>query len=36
MKSRLIADGPEKTFALVFEPGEEVSSGLLPALLDLA
>jgi nitrite reductase/ring-hydroxylating ferredoxin subunit/uncharacterized membrane protein len=29
MKSRLIADGPEKTFASVFEPDEEVLPGLL-------
>jgi predicted DNA-binding protein with PD1-like motif len=27
--SKLIQDGSEKTFALVFEPGEEVSAGLL-------
>ena len=29
MKSKVIDNGPEKTFALVFEPGEEVLSGLL-------
>jgi predicted DNA-binding protein with PD1-like motif len=29
MKSKLIDAGPEQTFALVFEPGEEVISGLL-------
>jgi predicted DNA-binding protein with PD1-like motif len=29
MKSRLINDGEEKTFVLVFESGEEVTEGLL-------
>jgi hypothetical protein len=29
MKSKLIDAAPEQTFALVFEPGEEVISGLL-------
>jgi predicted DNA-binding protein with PD1-like motif len=29
MKSKLIDAGPEQTFALVFDPGEEVMSGLL-------
>ena len=29
MKSKLIQDGPEKTFALVFDTGEEVVAGLL-------
>jgi predicted DNA-binding protein with PD1-like motif len=29
MKSKLIHDGEEKTFALVFETGEEVTAGLL-------
>jgi uncharacterized protein len=29
MKSKLIQDGPEKTFALVFDAGEEVVAGLL-------
>ncbi len=29
MKSKLIQDGQEKTFALVFESGEEVTAGLL-------
>ena len=29
MKAKLIQDGPEKTFAVVFEAGEEVVAGLL-------
>ena len=29
MKSTLIQDGPEKTFAVVFDTGEEVVAGLL-------
>lgn len=29
MKSKLIQDGPDKTFALVFDRGEEVVAGLL-------
>ena len=29
MKSKLIQDSPNKTFAVVFEPGEEVIAGLL-------
>jgi predicted DNA-binding protein with PD1-like motif len=29
MKSKLLQDGPEKTFALVFDAGEEVVAGLL-------
>jgi uncharacterized protein len=29
MKSKLIDDGQDRTFALVFQPGEEVMSGLL-------
>lgn len=29
MKSKLIQDGQEKTFALVFDTGEEVTAGLL-------
>ena len=29
MKSKLIQDGAEKTFVLVFETGEEVAAGLL-------
>lgn len=29
MKSKLIQDGQEKTFAIVFDPGEEVVAGLL-------
>jgi predicted DNA-binding protein with PD1-like motif len=29
MKSKLIQDGEEKTFVLVFETGEEVAAGLL-------
>jgi hypothetical protein len=29
MKSKLIQDGQEKTFALVFDAGEEVVAGLL-------
>ena len=29
MKAKLIQDGPEKTFALVFDAGEEVVAGLL-------
>jgi predicted DNA-binding protein with PD1-like motif len=29
MKAKLIQDGQEKTFAIVFGPGEEVVAGLL-------
>lgn len=29
MKTRLLQDQPERTFAIVFEPGEEVVAGLL-------
>jgi uncharacterized protein len=29
MKSKLLADGKERTFALIFETGDEVSPGIL-------
>jgi uncharacterized protein len=36
MKSKLIQDGDEKTFALVFDTGEEVTAGLLQFAKDQA